>query len=383
MNIDAEQTLIGDGYSVLVNTELDHALYERWNALLPTMSAKHFLHLPQWYVAYLGSYYRKNTNGVQSVFLELRRHDNTLAILPLVKKKLKVGLFSAHALELMWPTDLGVRDCIVSDQSDDEALSDWFVHALKHAGIQWDLISMPDIIEGSAAFQLVCRQKTFQHSIRHHHYTARIAAEGDTESCLSFLSSRMRKRLKTYYQNLSQKGDLQFRIAKHNEVSETLFDTFLDVEASGWKGGEGTKTALRYNAYQQQFYRSLFCSGADACIIASLWVNDYPIAAKICLEVGDTINMLKIGYDIDFAGDYPGMLLLRHLIQHYATHPQIRYIAFVTNPEWAQRWRPDLIKVYEASIFNGTTTGKILYNMEFAKNRARKIKSALKAFGEK
>lgn len=383
LNSDIDQMEIGEGCTVSISSDVSPALLKRWETLLSTMLDKRFLHLPQWYKAYLISYYRKCGDDIESLFIELCRHDKTLAILPFIKRTVKIGPINSHVLELMWPTDLGVRDCIVFDQSIIDSLLDSVTRSLQHAGIQWDLIAMPDIIEGSAAFQLVSQQKTLSYKIQQHHFTARIPADGDMESCLSFLSSRMRKRLNKYYDGLSRKGAVQIRIAKQDELSESLYDMFLDIEASGWKGAEETRTALRYNECQQQFYRSLFSSDTDACVVASLWLNDSPIAAKICLEVGDTLSMLKIGYDADFTKDYPGMVLLRHLIQHYSTHPRIRYIAFVTNPEWSQRWRPELLSVYEAFIYNSTMTGKTIQQIDSAKDRARKIKSTLKTFGEK
>lgn len=369
------------GLRVRFHGDLAVSFIQRWTQFASSGEKRSFLHLPEWYAAYLKSYFKKKDNAARALFAEFLQKDSIVAIIPFVQEKKRIGMVSADHLELMWPTDLGVRDCVLSDHADVESLSVWLVQALEDAGIQWDLIRFPDIVESSAAHRLINLQSNRQTLLRHHHYTARIPAEGDDDTCLAFLSSRMRKRLKTYHKQLSQKGEPQFQLVKADEIDEKWYDLFLEVESSGWKGEDGSCTALRFDDNQRRFYRSLFLSGSDACRIAILWVNGQAVAAKLCLECGDTLNMLKIGYDKAFAKEYPGMILLRHLIQRYASHPRIRYIAFVTDPEWAQRWRPERLEVHEATIYNNSMTGKLIYRLDMAKERGRQIKSKLKAVG--
>lgn len=357
-----------------IHNFLSPQLAKRWQSLTARQNDVTFLHLPEWYEAYLASYHLKKGQG-KTIFVEVLWDSQCVAVFPMLHIKKRIGLKNLYILELMWPTDLGVRDCIVGDQ---EILQDVFeslVNALKNGGVPWDVLLFPDIVEQSAAFRISTSQKLYHYTIRHHHYTARIRVEGDGQSCLSFLSSRMRKRLKTYYNNLSKNGKIRFQLTKDQEITEELFEAFLDVEAKSWKGESGTRTALKFDNIQQQFYRQLFFSKAEGRMIATLYLDGCIIAANLCLVTGDTLNMLKISYSQEFAKDFPGMLLLRYLIEQSACNDKINYIAFVTSPTWAERWHPEILKVYLIKLYNHTLAGNYVRGLDNAVQCARHIKS--------
>lgn len=361
-----EYGLIGN-----VHDALTPQLIENWRNLLNEIHNPSFLHLPEWYAACLESYHPLS-GAKRPMFVEVQRGGRPVAVFPLVYLKKRVGLINISVLELMWPTDLGVRDCVIADHEQFDHISACLLRTLQAKGIRWDLFSLPDISEHSTALRYVTSQTARRQNVRHHHFSARIRVEGDRQSSLS---ARMRKRLDNYYGNLSQKGDIQFHLARHDALTEELFASFLEVEAQSWKGATGTQTALRFDEKQRHFYQHLFTSGSEARMIASLSVNGRIIAANLCLIIGDTLNTLKYGYSDEYANDFPGKLLLGHLIEHYAPDKTINYIAFVTAPKWAEIWRPELLKVYEARMYNHTLSSMYIRSIDKLAEYARQIKN--------
>lgn len=366
---------INDDLSILSCMTINKHLVNQWNLLLSLVKNKSFLHLYQWYDAYMQSYYMGVMKKTQSIFIVIQYQKKPVAIFPLIQQESFVGPLRVTSIELMWSTDLQVRDCIISDEVNIKYVGKWLMQALKAAGIKWDIFLLPDIVDKSSAYRVVTQQGLYPISIHQHHFTARIPATGDESTCFEFLSTRMRKRLDRYYKNLTQKGEVRFKLIRAGELTEKQYDMFLNIESSSWKGGSGTKTALRYDIKQERLYRALFTGSLESRMIASLWVGDEPVAAKLCLVVGDTLYMMKIGYRQDYWMYYPGMLLLRHLIQHYSSNPHIHQIAFVTSPDWAKRWRPELHKVFSATIYNNTITGVTAHQINTAKEQARKLKA--------
>jgi hypothetical protein len=59
------------------------------------------------------------------------------------------------------------------------------------------------------------------------------------------------------------------------------------------------------------FYQALVeeFGGSDACVINLLWHADAPVAGQLCLQIGTTLNILKVGFSEGHAKFAPGLLL--------------------------------------------------------------------------
>lgn len=78
------------------------------------------------------------------------------------------------------------------------------------------------------------------------------------------------------------------------------------------------------------------------------------------VEIGSSLELLKIGYDEEFAAVSPGMLLIDHLLQLTSARPAIKRISFVTDLNWMRVWKPLAEPIINGYYFNHTVKGVVL-----------------------
>jgi len=123
------------------------------------------------------------------------------------------------------------------------------------------------------------------------------------------------------------------RLADHGAVTVTStgepgavakgLDSFLALEAAGWKGRAGT--AVRGNEALEKFMAGAVHALADEgkARLARLFVGTRPIAAFVTLTSGATAWCWKVAYDEEFAHASPGMQLLLDVTQDLLDDPRI------------------------------------------------------------
>jgi CelD/BcsL family acetyltransferase involved in cellulose biosynthesis len=139
----------------------------------------------------------------------------------------------------------------------------------------------------------------------------RLASELDGKQYLTnALSSGSRKKLRQHRRRLAERGNLEFKIVSDPAALRDAFEAFLHLEASGWKGRQGT--ALLANVADAAFARSMIAalsSKGDAAIHA-LTLDGRPVSMQIVLRAGAGAFTWKTAYDETFQDSSPGMLLL-------------------------------------------------------------------------
>src|SRR5690606_3546190 len=110
---------------------------------------------------------------------------------------------------------------------------------------------------------------------------------------------------------LAELGGAEVRVARAGAELERAFAAFLDIEASGWKGGEGTGTAIRLVPEALAFYGGLVATppAGGALEVSLLVAGERALAGQLCLRVDGTVYLLKIGYDEAARDLVPGSVL--------------------------------------------------------------------------
>jgi len=122
-----------------------------------------------------------------------------------------------------------------------------------------------------------------------------------------------------------------------NELPQ-LLDIAFEVEAKSWKGETGT--ALAIDPHRAVFYRHF---AEAACIegilrICFLRIGDRVAAMQLAVEQGGGFWLLKVGYDAQFSGCSPGLLLMRDTIR-YAVEAGLTSYEFLGRAEsWTKVW---------------------------------------------
>lgn len=140
------------------------------------------------------------------------------------------------------------------------------------------------------------------------------AAGDDAERYLRrALGSGYKKRLQQH-RLLERAGKLEYQRHRGGETKAAL-ETFLALEAAGWKGRTGT--ALAALPADAAYFRDVIArfAAADAARIDLLRLDGEPVAAGVLLDFAGQAHFLKIAYDETKARLSPGRALAIEMLR--------------------------------------------------------------------
>ncbi|MFK4726635.1 CelD/BcsL family acetyltransferase involved in cellulose biosynthesis [Bradyrhizobium niftali] len=153
---------------------------------------------------------------------------------------------------------------------------------------------------------------------------ASLDATQDGETLLrEALGTKKLKELRRLRHRLEEHGPVVFEVARRPDEIGPALETFLQLEASGWKGKRGT--ALIQHAGDATFIRRAVPALAETaqCEIVTLRAGTIPVAAGIVLRHQDRAFFFKLGIDERFARYSPGVQLTLDLTRHLCADPAI------------------------------------------------------------
>ncbi|MCP3409725.1 GNAT family N-acetyltransferase [Bradyrhizobium sp. CCGB01] len=153
---------------------------------------------------------------------------------------------------------------------------------------------------------------------------ASLDATQDGETLLhEALGAKKLKELRRQRHRLEEHGPIAFEIARRPDEIGPALETFLQLEASGWKGKRGT--ALIQHAGDAAFIRRAVPALAETaqCEVITLRAGTTPVAAGIVLRHQDRAFFFKLGIDERFARYSPGVQLTLDLTRHHCADPAI------------------------------------------------------------
>lgn len=133
---------------------------------------------------------------------------------------------------------------------------------------------------------------------------------------------------------------------------DEAFAAFLRLEASGWKGAQGTRSAIALDHSSTEYCRALtrLSESGDGCEVALLTVNGRCIVAELSFRTGSTFATLKAAYDEEFARFSPGHQLLNLTLKRCCDDPHIARYHQMSHADWLHQWRPDTISLPRAHV---------------------------------
>ena len=136
-----------------------------------------------------------------------------------------------------------------------------------------------------------------------------IPIEEIPEDCLQTLYSKNRRRnFKRAEKQLATHGAVNFSFLDRENASAENVQTFLELEAMGWKSDEGT--ALLSSPGHEQFCREMASRFASdqQLVIYQLSVDGAPVASALNMRSANDLFCFKIGWNPEFASGSPGVL---------------------------------------------------------------------------
>ncbi|MEW6769151.1 MAG: GNAT family N-acetyltransferase [Pseudomonadota bacterium] len=183
------------------------------------------------------------------------------------------------------------------------------------------------------AFTRVLEQDGMHPRILTSHLRACLDATRDADDLLrEALGPKKLKELRRQRNRLAEHGDVIFTIASAPGEIERALETFLDLEASGWKARRGT--ALKQDDGDAAFIRRAVVAAAarGQCEIVTLNAGDTPVASAIVLKHLDRAFYFKLGVDERFAKFSPGVQLTLELTRHLCADPAIKLVDSTAAP---------------------------------------------------
>ncbi|HMH52776.1 MAG TPA: GNAT family N-acetyltransferase [Candidatus Acidoferrum sp.] len=134
------------------------------------------------------------------------------------------------------------------------------------------------------------------------------------------VSRKQRHNLRRMRRRLEEQLDDELTLTSC-ATDEATVDRFIRLEASGWKGREGTALACQ-PGWADYFHK--VCRGFDGegrLHIVSLGSKSTMVAMKVMVTAGQGLFELRVAYDETFARLSPGTLLEVEAIEHFHRGP--------------------------------------------------------------
>lgn len=145
---------------------------------------------------------------------------------------------------------------------------------------------------------------------------------------------------------------LHFDIITRPEEVPAAIAAYGQLESAGWKAGMGT--AVDPASPQGRFYIDMlqgFCATGQGQIW-QLKFGDTLVAMDLCIELGDTLVILKTAYDPQYRVVSPAFLLKQEAFQRTFNEGRVRRIEFYGRlMEWHTRWTTQSRTLYHANIY--------------------------------
>jgi hypothetical protein len=149
----------------------------------------------------------------------------------------------------------------------------------------------------------------------------------------------MRRNLKRFHKKLEKQGAVSIDRIQGAQAGKDFLETFIALEASGWKGRNGTAMADNTEAiaFYQALAEHLGTRGDFEWYV--IRVRDQVIAAQMCIRCGGSLMLAKIAFDEAYSDCRPGHLLTGNVIKDAFARPEIIEINHLSNADWEGYWR--------------------------------------------
>jgi Acetyltransferase (GNAT) domain len=231
------------------------------------------------------------------------------------------------------------------DRAEAAACLDAIVSHLRAEGGAAPILSLPMVPSRGPLFSLVssfaARCGLAVANVAQYQRAALDATEADQIVTDSF-SSKKRKELRRLSRRLQENGGISFGIAEDGEALNQHIESFLALEAKGWKGKNGGALLARPEraAFARAMLRRIAHEGR--CRIYWPACGERVIASNILLLDADKAYFWKTAYEEDFSAFSPGLLLTLRMTDALLSDPGLSRIdscAVPNHPMIDHVWR--------------------------------------------
>jgi CelD/BcsL family acetyltransferase involved in cellulose biosynthesis len=357
------------------HAEIIDGLAPAWSLLCDELQNGEPFFRPEWIRACLTAFFPNQQVTLLSAWLD----DRLMAVLPLIQEKTWFCGLPVTRLKLV----ATVHSFRVGMVRREGAEGDEAVRALWEAIQQmsgWDVIDIAYALEGGGLETLantaqqagfrVTRNRTSQALYLPISRQLEKPKKDALPPWLACTRPKFRANLRRARRQLEEQGALTLRHVE--DFDQEALDKFYALEASGWKGQQGT--AIICNQNTKLFYDEIAKAAARQGYLSLdfLELNGKPIAAHYAVTVEGRYFLTKAGYDESYHRYSPGQLLVNEILNETESRG-LRELDFVGPATWDEgRWADSRRNHFHLFIFRNNFYGALLHSIRISARRVLK-----------
>jgi CelD/BcsL family acetyltransferase involved in cellulose biosynthesis len=347
-----------------------------WRRLCDESGDEEVFYRPEWAQAYLQAFEPK----ADVILISAWSGTKLRGILPLVRRRIIVGGLPIVKLTLPANVHSLRASLTVCPGEEGAAVLKELWQAAKSLP-QWDTLDVANVVEGSGLDRLIAlaRADGYRTARKRTSQTLHLSMDASTPEksgaqppWLAGTRPKFRSHLRRAKRQLEEQGTLELK--HYNEADPEALAKFYALEASGWKGAEGT--AIKCDAHTRQFYDAVAQAAARAGYLSLdfLELNGRPIAGHFGFSLRGRYFLAKAGYDEAFRRHGPGQLLVNEILG-WTRERGLHEFDFVGPATWDEsRWASARRNNYRVFIFRKGWYGALLYAARIsARDAVRKL----------
>jgi CelD/BcsL family acetyltransferase involved in cellulose biosynthesis len=234
---------------------------------------------------------------------------------------------------------------------------------------EWDRLRLRDLPEGAPEWQLRdwAQAAGFPCGLWVSLRSPYLPLPASYDAVEKALDGKFRQNLRRRRRRLSELGEVKYGLVDGKDpgaLDEALADLF-EIEASGWKGKDGTAIAQRPElvGFYTQIARDAARRGALA--LGRLTLAGKPIAAHLSVVHGKRHYLIKIGYDESLHEHSPGQQMVAEAIRDSCGRGLAEFDFLGPCMDWKLDWESQLRTHLWLTIFRPTRAGRIVHGARF------------------
>ena len=343
--------------------EVIHNLAPRWQELCEDVRSTPFQR-PEWIAAYVRAFERTS----EVVLATASAGGRLVAVLPMVRKRCfyagvplvkLAGTANSHSVQFDILRSAGAigEESIYAIWDLLRRTPGWHVLELPlfpQNGVCADLMALA----GQDGYPTVTLLVQNSPVLR-----LRVNGNGAPAQLVSGPSRHFRHELRRYARILAEQAGGTPKVTRCCEASPQLLQRFYDLEASGWKGREGS--AINCQPETRAFYDEIARVGAERgyFCLHSLAANGTMAAAAFSVVTRDCFFPMKIAYNEALRRGGPGHLLFSAIVAECADR-QIPALFFGgTEEHYKTLWTQETLPLLDAFVFSSDLRSQLAYHV--------------------
>lgn len=235
--------------------------------------------------------------------------------------------------------------------ADGEALEAVCAATIEAAGGELDLAYLPGGDPALDGLQGGARAARRPRAIETQHSSPYVATDGDFDAWRASSKKRWGAPLERFRRKMGRDHEAELAVVEPAADLEAELDRGFRVEASGWKGEQGT--AILSRPETEAFYRVVgetFAARGELRL-SSVTLDGETAAFDLCVLHGGRLYLLKTGYDERFRRLAPGLVMRLSIIERCFELGLRSHELLGTESEWKAKFQTGVRERLRMRVF--------------------------------